>query len=81
MKEQILAKIAEMNDEIASAYQKVEAEMEQNNTEYTDEMTGSDPYLLFLGYDGESCGHVLDVLEEQMYVLGKLKRFIEGLEA
>ena len=81
MKEKILAKIAEMDAEAFSLYEYINSEMEQNHANYTDELEWYCEDYFWNGYSGESCGHVLDILDEQMYMLRELKRFVEGLEA
>lgn len=77
MKKEILKKIEELDNECLQAYSKVNNALEDNVTEYDSELC---EYDFFNYYDGESNSHILDILDEQMYLIRKLKSFIEKLE-
>ena len=81
MKEKILAKIEEMDEQFFNCYQLINEQVEDYRAEYTDELEEFDPDIFYYKYNGEHIGHVLDILDENMYLLRRLKSFIEGLES
>ena len=77
MKKEILKKIEELDNECFQAYSKVNNALEDDVTEYDSELC---EYDFFNDYYGEGNSHILDILDEQMYLIRKLKSFIEKLE-
>ena len=74
MKEKILAKIAELKAENYRLWDVFEKSAENNHYEYFYDEHGGD--FCAGGYDGDSLSHMLDILQEQNYILDKVADFI-----
>lgn len=77
MKQEILNKIEEMNNELYKAYTDIDKAMSKGETEFDSMMT---EYEFWYQYVNESNSHILDILDENMYVLRKLASFVKTLE-
>ena len=75
MKEKILAKIAELQAENNRLFDVFNDGIENNHYEYDHLEHGGD--FCAGGYDGDSLSHMLDILQEQNYILDKVANFIK----
>ena len=73
--EMVLDKINEMKAENSKLWEKFEEAQKNNQYEYDYEDHGGD--FIAGGYDGDSLSHMLDILTEQNYILGKLENYIK----
>ena len=77
MKEKILAKIVEMQNENSDLSGHFIDLQEGNRWEYFDDYGGD---FIAGGYNGDSLSHMIDILIEQNHALDKLYKFIEKLD-
>lgn len=75
--ELILNKIDELENENDSLWTELDREYVKGEREYYQD---NHEKTFFNGYDGESISHVLDILDEENYILERLRNYINKLK-